>query len=268
MLTMASLKQFYSLVIFAFIISVVTINYAATYQEMSGKHLESKVFFPAENKELQHDWYRKKITRHHVNCVSYCHSDSNCKSVNYYTNSHLCELNNVTRAQFPDDFITHYGSVYFDADMDTPLLSLPDAPPSSELHHGDSCTDLLKAGYDVSGIYTIFSCWIQMMACKCTAIWDADGGGWIVFQRRQDGRVDFDRNWEDYRVGFGNLSGEFWLGNDNLRALTEFTRTWQLQVDFIDWENIAATVDYGMFFISGDNFQLHVDSYKAKQYSI
>ncbi|KAK0065208.1 BpsFReD13.1, partial [Biomphalaria pfeifferi] len=31
-----------------------------------------------------------------------------------------------------------------------------------------------------------------------------DGGGWIIFQRRINGKVDFYRNWQAYRDGFGD----------------------------------------------------------------
>ena len=34
-----------------------------------------------------------------------------------------------------------------------------------------------------------------------------------VFKRRQNRAVEFFRNWEEYANGFGNKSGEFWLGD-------------------------------------------------------
>jgi len=33
-----------------------------------------------------------------------------------------------------------------------------------------------------------------------------------VIQRRKFNKVDFDRNWNDYKNGFGKLDRDFWLG--------------------------------------------------------
>lgn len=42
-----------------------------------------------------------------------------------------------------------------------------------------------------------------------------------VFQRRQDGSINFFRGWEAYRDGFGKLTGEHWLGEHPASGLPQ-----------------------------------------------
>ena len=78
---------------------------------------------------------------------------------------------------------------------------------------------------------------------------ETDGGGWTVFQRRQDGSVDFYRYWTDYENGFGNLTGEFWLGLSKIHRLTkEGSNT--LRVDLGDFERNTAYANYSTFSVS------------------
>ena len=73
-----------------------------------------------------------------------------------------------------------------------------------------------------------------------------DGGGWTVFKRHLDGSVDFYLGWESYKNGFGNLSGEFWLGNDNLHHLTAADDV-MLRVDLEYFEGNIKFAEYETF---------------------
>ena len=78
---------------------------------------------------------------------------------------------------------------------------------------------------------------------------ETDGGGWTVFQRRKDGSVDFYRNWTDYENGFGDLTGEFWLGLSKIHRLTkEGSNT--LRVDLGDFDNDTRYANYSTFNVS------------------
>ena len=92
---------------------------------------------------------------------------------------------------------------------------------------------------------------------------DTDGGGWTVFQRRQDGSVDFFLDWSDYQQGFGNLSGEFWLGLDKIHRLTS-TAT-QLRVDMQDSQLNSRYAKYTSFSVgdSVSKYTLSVSGYSG-----
>lgn len=91
-----------------------------------------------------------------------------------------------------------------------------------------------------------------------------NGGGWTVFQRRVDGSVDFYLEWKSYKNGFGNLNGEFWLGNDNLHRLTAVGIA-TLRVDLEDFEGDIRHAEYNKFTVAGeaDNYRLLIGGYNG-----
>ena len=85
-----------------------------------------------------------------------------------------------------------------------------------------------------------------------------------MFQRRQDGSVDFYRGWNDYKSGFGQLTTEFWLGNDKIHRLTA-ARPSTLRVELEDWNGVKVYVKYGKFKIGDEQakYRLEVGSYSG-----
>ena len=88
------------------------------------------------------------------------------------------------------------------------------------------------------------------------------GGGWTVFQKRLNGSVDFFRNWTEYQQGFGDLSGEFWLGLDKIHRLTSQPNN-KLRVELEDFEGNTVYAEYDIFAVADedDNYKLSVDGF-------
>ena len=86
-----------------------------------------------------------------------------------------------------------------------------------------------------------------------------------MFQRRQDGSQDFYLYWDDYEQGFGNLTGEFWLGLSNIHRLTAAAPHTELRVDLEDFEEATAYAKYNEFAVgnSTSNYVLTVGGYSG-----
>ena len=123
------------------------------------------------------------------------------------------------------------------------------------------CQDTQAQGQTASGVYIIKP--DNQSAFQAYCDMDTDGGGWTVFQRREDGSVDFYRYWSDYQQGFGNLSGEFWLGLDKIHRLAS-TAT-QLRVDLQDFEGNSRYAQYSSFSVgdSASKYILSVSGYSG-----
>ncbi|KAL3866953.1 hypothetical protein ACJMK2_044197 [Sinanodonta woodiana] len=124
------------------------------------------------------------------------------------------------------------------------------------------CQDLQLLGSATSGVNKIFPTGTSGFLVRCDH--ETDDGGWTVFQRRTDGKEDFYRGWFDYQVGFGNLDGEFWLGNQQLHMIT--SQGWyELRVDMILINGSRVFAKYNVFEVKGidEYYRIFVDGYSG-----
>ena len=85
------------------------------------------------------------------------------------------------------------------------------------------CDRLAQTGHRYQdGVYNIHVAQTPPFPVFC----DMSDEGWTVIQRRVDGEVDFDRDWNEYKEGFGEIGGltSYWLGLEKIYRLTNQRR--------------------------------------------
>ncbi|XP_063600257.1 angiopoietin-4-like [Penaeus indicus] len=132
---------------------------------------------------------------------------------------------------------------------------------------GYSCGDLSKRGMVESGTYYLkirgTTYWFLKVYCDM----DTAGGGWTVIQRRDDygePRETFNREWDDYKHGFGNPEAEFWLGNENIYMLTN-TDDYMLRVELEDFDGNRRYAEYSTFKLHSEQemYKLEIGGYSG-----
>ncbi|XP_072393200.1 uncharacterized protein [Diabrotica undecimpunctata] len=151
--------------------------------------------------------------------------------------------------------------------VNTSTFVTSEVTPAVKDVKGYSCVDFLSAGMRSSGIYYLqirgTTYWFLKVFCEQ----EIADGGWTVIQRRDDfgyPRENFNRDWNDYKNGFGDPSKEFWLGNENIYMLTN-NEEYSLRVELEDFEGNKKFAQYSHFKIysEADYYKLEIDGYEG-----
>ncbi|XP_019638208.1 PREDICTED: fibrinogen-like protein 1 [Branchiostoma belcheri] len=133
-------------------------------------------------------------------------------------------------------------------------------------NHFDDCSEIHTAqamfGQIASGVFSIKPAHVNdpiSVYCDQTT----DGGGWTVIQRRFDGSLEFFRKIGAYQGGFGDSSGEYWLGLDNIYHITA-QNAYELYIELEDWSGNVKFARYSSFSVGpGDDYALSVGGYSG-----
>ncbi|CAL4248422.1 unnamed protein product, partial [Meganyctiphanes norvegica] len=85
------------------------------------------------------------------------------------------------------------------------------------------------------------------------------GGGWTAILRRDDSfeeLTDFDRTFEEYAAGFGDVNNDFYIGNEVIHALTDTIQS-ELWVTIEDIDGVTGYAHYQYFHVAArEEYQL------------
>ncbi|XP_015228722.1 PREDICTED: tenascin-N isoform X4 [Cyprinodon variegatus] len=126
------------------------------------------------------------------------------------------------------------------------------------------CVQIMRNGNNNNGIYTVYINNNQSKPIEVFCDMTTDGGGWLVLQRRNTGKLDFMKRWRQYIAGFGNMTEEFWLGLDKIYALTNTPTQYELRFDLgLGSERAYAVYDNFKIAPIRQKFKLTIGKYRG-----
>ncbi|KAM6989648.1 tenascin-N isoform 2-T2 [Tautogolabrus adspersus] len=126
------------------------------------------------------------------------------------------------------------------------------------------CLQIMKNGNKKSGIYTIYINNDRSNPIEVYCDMDTDGGGWLMLQRRTNGKLDFMKRWRQYIAGFGNMTDEFWIGLDKIYQLTNTPTQYELRFDLgLGSERAYAVYDNFKIAPVKQKFKLTIGTYRG-----
>ncbi|XP_034318734.2 ficolin-2 [Magallana gigas] len=202
-------------------------------------------------------------------CVRECrHRPKLCRGVNYRKQELLCELVSAINETEPNpdyvrielDQTANITEGCLACSIDDMCVTLSSTKVQcirdNDILIPNDCTTLHNINCGLpSGLYTIKLPFLNHVTVFCDM--EKDGGGWTVFQRRQDGSENFYRTWVEYKNGFGNLRSEFWLGNEKLHHLLS-QGTHEMRMDMEDFDNQTRYVKYSSFNLGDESSKYKV----------
>jgi len=87
----------------------------------------------------------------------------------------------------------------------------------------------------------------------------------VLIQQNVDGSNFFSRSWAEFKVGFNDSRGNYWIGNDRISQLTHSGR-YKLRFDLqLRNDSNWYWAEYDTFTVLGEsrNYQLHVSGYSG-----
>ncbi|XP_044184510.1 fibrinogen-like protein 1 [Acropora millepora] len=227
-----------------------------------------------------------------VECGWECLRDKRCISYNYQVKinqNDICEINDQTKSTKPTDYQPKPGVTYYELMCDigtagracfrSPCLNGATCTNychdyvcvctglyegrNCEIPKATSCKEVQSLGGTADGEYSIKLSESSIVSVYCDQT--TDGGGWTVIQRRQSPYlVSFNRGWVEYQGGFGNVSSDFWLGNENIHLLSHPTPV-KIRFELEASGGQQGFAEYENFTISGnsDNYRINLSGYSG-----